>query len=417
MRFLKKYYFWIIAVVVLVQQMVSGGINNNLPSLFLVPVTEDLGISRGEFSLAYSLKGISALISAGLSGSILMRYGYRKSIMASLMLAVAGSAIFSFSESGMALALGNVIYGLSDGICIHAGTVKIISCWFHKRKGTILGLATAGTGIGGSIVCVLLSGVIQSGGWRNAYLCCAALTIAVLGGIFLLIKDRPEDMNLQPYGYGNMEETKAAPVKDWWAGFTMKQILRKPLFYMMCAGTFLSCICATMELNVLVAHLEDRGVSSSDAIAMQSVLLVLLALSKFGLGAAADRFGVRPVMMVCLSAGAASLIMFSAISTPWLAWAAIIVNALALPVTSVMIPLLSTSLFGYQSQMGCVGIFFAMVSAAGIVTAPIANSVYDQIGSYSPLFLVAACISGLLMILYPVMYKISDLSKKKLIDA
>ena len=416
MKFLKKHYYWIIAAIVLIQQMVSGGINNNLPSLFLVPVTQSLGISRGAFSLAYSLKGISAMISTGLSGGILLRYGYRKSVAVSLLISVAGLLILSLSQGGLAIALGHILYGLSDGICIHAGCTRILSSWFHKRKGTMLGLATAGTGIGGSLVCILLSDIIQNSGWRNAYLSSLALIAAVFVVLFLLVKDRPEDMGLQPYGYGSRETVKTTAVKDWWAGFSMKEIVRKPLFYMMCAGTFLSCVCATMVLNVLVAHLQDRGLQASDAVAMQSVLLLLLALFKFAFGAASDRFGVRPVMMICLSAGVTSLIMFSLLSSPWLAWVAIIVYAAALPVTTVMIPLLSATLFGYRAQISYVGIFFAMVSAAGIVTAPITNFIYDRIGSYSPVFLTASAISVFLMILYPIMYKMSDASRNKLIN-
>lgn len=414
MKFLKKHYFWIIAAVVLIQQMVSGGINNNLPSLFLVPVTQHLGISRGEYSLAYSLKGVSALISTGLSGGLLMRFGYRRSAMASLVMAIAGMVILSSCDNGFVFALGSIVLGLADGICISAGATRIITSWFHKRKGTVLGLATAGTGIGGSLVCILLSNVIESNGWRNAYLCCAAMTALILVLIVLLVKDRPEDIGLRPYGYGSKEIGRAVAGKDWWSGFSIKQMIKSPLFYLMCVGTFLSCVCATMVLNVLVAHLQDRGLSSSDAVSMQSILLLLLALYKFGLGAASDRFGARPVMMLCITASAASLVMFSLVSSPWLAWIAIIVYTAALPLTSVMIPLLSTSLFGYRAQVSCVGIFFAMASAAGIITTPLINSIYDHIGSYSPVFLIAAAVSGLLMILYPIMYRVSDVAREKL---
>lgn len=412
MKKLKNQYYWVIAVIILIQHMVSGGINNNLPSLFLVPVTQQLGITRGAYSLAFSLKGISAMISTALSGGIMMRYGYRKSVLVSLMIALGGMTILSFSGNGAVYALGCVVLGLGDGICVSAGAAKIVSSWFYRRKGAVLGLVTAGTGIGGSITCILLSDIIERNGWRSAYLCSAALIAAVLVMLFLLVKNHPEEMGLQPYGFGNIEKRKKVANKDWWPGFSMKEMTKKPLFYMMCVGTFLSFMCATMVLNVMVAHLQDRGVSTQDAVAMQSVLLLLLAGFKFIFGVASDRLGARPVMLLCLGCTAASLVAFALISSPAIAWVAIIIYAASLPITSVMVPLLSTSLFGYQAQTSCVGIFFATSQIASIVTAPIANLFYDKIGSYTPVFLAAAVVSVFLVILYLIMYKLSDTERK-----
>lgn len=414
MKHLKKHYFWVIAVIVLIQHMVSGGINNNLPSLFLVPVTQQLGISRGVYSLAYSLKGISAMISTALSGGIMLRFGYRKSVLVSLAVTFTGMIILSFSGNGMIFALGCVVLGMGDGICISAGAAKIVSSWFYCRKGTVLGFITAGTGIGGSLSCILLSNVIENNGWRNAYLCSAGLIAVVFVVLFLLVKNRPEEMGLQPYGFGNAEKGKTAANKDWWPGYSMKEMVRRPLFYMMCVGTFFSCVCATMVLNVMVAHLQDRGISTQDAVAMQSVLLLLLAAYKFAFGTASDRIGARPVMLCCLVCEVVSLALFGLISSPVMAWIAIAVYGAALPVTTVMIPLVSTSLFGYQAQTSYVGIFFAMAQVASIVTAPIANLFYDKLGSYTPVFLVAAIVSGLLIILYLIMYQMSDLQRKSL---
>ena len=373
MKFMKKNYYWVIAAIILIQHMVSGGLTNNLPSLFLVPVTQQLGISRGAYSLAFSLKGISAMISTALSGGIMLRYGYRKSVLVSLLIGVIGMTTLSFSENGVVFALGCVVLGLGDGVCVSAGAAKIVSSWFHRRKGTVLGIVTAGTGIGGSITCIWLSNIIVNNGWRNAYLFCAALIAGVFVILILLVKNQPEDVGLQPFGMGSMEEDKGLASKDYWPGFSMDQMTRGPLFYMMCTGTLLSCVCGTMVLNVLVAHLQDRGISAQDAVAMQSVLLLLLAVFKIIFGAASDRFGVRPVMVVCLLSEVVCLGLFAVVSSNIMAWIAVVVYGAALPVATVMIPLVSTSLFGYRAQVSCVGIFFTMGQIASIITQPIEN--------------------------------------------
>ena len=50
MNCLRKHYHWAIALVVLIELAIFSGILNNIISLHLIPVTEDLGISRGDFS-------------------------------------------------------------------------------------------------------------------------------------------------------------------------------------------------------------------------------------------------------------------------------------------------------------------------------------------------------------------------------
>ena len=56
MNSLRKHYHWVIALVVLIELAVFSGILNNIVSVHLIPVTEDLGISRGSFSLAFSVR-------------------------------------------------------------------------------------------------------------------------------------------------------------------------------------------------------------------------------------------------------------------------------------------------------------------------------------------------------------------------
>ena len=69
-----------------------------------------------------------------------------------------------------------------------------------------------------------------------------------------------------------------------------------------------------------------------------------------------------------------------------------------------MFPLLSVELFGWQGQSQYIGIIMAMTSASGIISAPIANYVRDNLGSYEPVFWGIAVMSLALMGLYAVLY-------------
>jgi MFS family permease len=108
----------------------------------------------------------------------------------------------------------------------------------------------------------------------------------------------------------------------------------------------------------------------------------------------------------------AGMILLTMVTGMTSAIIAIVIYSLALPILTVVIPLLGASLFGYQAQAKYTGIFLSMVSAASIVASPISNAIYDKIGTYTPVFYAAAGISVLLIGMYLVMYRLADKQKK-----
>ena len=88
---IKKNYHWIIVVVILLELGVYLGLHNNITSLYIIPITEDLGITRGSASLAYSARNLFSFLSTLFSGIAFAKFGYRK--LASLaLLIIAGRA-------------------------------------------------------------------------------------------------------------------------------------------------------------------------------------------------------------------------------------------------------------------------------------------------------------------------------------
>ena len=84
-RWLKRQYHWVILVVVFLQYFISAGLMNNLYSLFLIPVTNELNISRSAFSLSTIINCIPAFFSNLLFGVCYFRYGYRKLAVVALI--------------------------------------------------------------------------------------------------------------------------------------------------------------------------------------------------------------------------------------------------------------------------------------------------------------------------------------------
>ena len=71
--------------------------------------------------------------------------------------------------------------------------------WFQSHLGVVTGIVMAASGVGGSALSLVLSGIMESAGWRASLLFAAGLLAAVAVMIFFVMKDRPEELGLQPY--------------------------------------------------------------------------------------------------------------------------------------------------------------------------------------------------------------------------
>lgn len=409
LKYMKKHYHWIVAVVVFLMLAIDGGTINTLPGLHVVPVSEDMGISRAQFSLAISLKNVVAFISTLLSGILMVKFGFRT--MATIGLCMSAGAYFFLSQtdSHLGLALGICAIGLSAGFCSMSGANRIISTWFHRHKGAVLGFVSAATGFGGSAMTILQSAAIARSSWRASFLL-AAILLATMGVVlFLLIRNRPQSMNLLPLGDGEVIEHKESKHHErLWEGRTMKELTKGSVFYLMILATFLSCLSVYLVSQVCLPYMQGAEcLTLAQASGLYSILLLVMSGTKFLAGALCDSIGAKKITVLCLAFNAAGILALI-LANSYLAFlGAMLVFSIGLPLVTVTIPLLATELFGYKAQAEYSGIFLSMTYAATIIAAPISNAVFDAVHSYHPAFFSALALSLVTMLLYLLLYRLA----------
>jgi MFS family permease len=197
---IRKNYGWVILLIVFLEMLVYGGYVNSI-GVFTVPVTEELNVLRGNYSLAMSVRNVVKFFSILCSGFVFQHFGYRRPAMLSLVISAVALVIMASAKSLGMIAIANFLLGTVYGICVTAGAVRIIRSWFHKHQGFMLGLVTMSTGLGGSLMSGILTDIIVEHSWRIAYAFTAVLLL-VLAATYLLICDEPSQMGLLPYGEG-----------------------------------------------------------------------------------------------------------------------------------------------------------------------------------------------------------------------
>lgn len=412
MKALKRHYHWVIALIVFVEMIIYGGFLN-AGSVFIVPITESLGLNRGDYSMALVPRGVVAFFSTMVTGFLIQRFGYRKSAIVSLISFSGSLVILAFAKSLTMICISNSLLGLSYGVCTTAGAVRIIKSWFHKHQGLMLGVVTMATGVGGSIMSMTLTEIIIASNWRYAYIF-TALLVAILAILYLLLRDKPEEMNLRPYGEdavpGKKQVADAAHTE--WTGHNLQEILKEPQFYLMAFCTFLSCTNVYLTFNVVVPHFQDGGYTATEAAAFSSTLLLCLSAVKLAGGWLCDRIGAKSVTVLCAGCAAVGQFLLADVSNPVLCYIGIVMFAMGLLSTTITVPMLAMPLFGYRAFGSITGIFLAMVSLASMVAGPIVNLFYDWLGSYSPVFRVAALIDVILIGLYLLLFYLCEKEKK-----
>ena len=414
LKFLKKHYHWIIAAILFLVTCIRGGIANNLSALHTEPVSTAMKIPRAQFSLAISASSLAGMLSTMVSGAAVHRISSRVLMTGALL--VCGTAYFLMAkaESYGLFLVGNMMIGSMMGFCGDANNVRIVSAWFHKRRGMMLGLISSATAFGGSVICLWQTAVIEKSNYRSSFMLAAALFVfaSVLAVVF--VRTHPAKMGRHPYGDGEKIAYKKREHEDHWHGFDMKRLVRRPTFYMMVACTLFSNLLAYLAYYVIVPHFRQMGLTPMQASSMQSVLMMALAGTKILVGILCDKIGARKVTLLCVSIDAVALVLLTLASNYGIALLSIVCFSMALPIMSITIPMLASSLFGYRAQAQYNGIFLAMVPAAAIMAGPISNAVYDKIGTYSPVFLVAAGMTVPLVCIYLLMYRLADKDRAKL---
>lgn len=415
LSWIKKNYYWVIAAVGLMQLLIYGGAVNNFSAYHMIPVCEELGFSRTAFSLTNSARSILGVFSAVYSGTLIKKWGYRKTAALGMAMAAASYVIYATMQNYWMLLVGNCVLGLASGICATSGVSRLLNGWFHKYRGTVLGIVTSATALGGAVLGYIQAAAIEYVSWRLSFIIVAGLQLGVAVMIFLLVRNSPSDIGLTPYGEGYVDGKSKNKRTVSWAGFTMEMLKKRPAYYMLLVCAFLSCFCVLASQYNLVPYFKDCGMSETRASKIYGTMLLFLSVMKLGMGALCDAIGPKKVMMIAHGACALGLVLVLVLpQTDAAMIGALLVFDLAPPLTTMMFPLISMDLFGYQAQSQYIGVVMSMGSACGIVYAPLANFVRDTMGTYRPVFWFCAILAVALMGLYAILFAMVAKDRRKL---
>ncbi len=311
------YYGYWIVLAGFITQFVAVGMANYVVGSFLIPMTEEFGWSRAEFTASRSIGQIVFAATGFVIGSSIDRYGGRPFI-------VGGALLLSCSLYYLGSIDTLTEWLLVNGLMLTVGAAMIgnlvvnvtLGKWFVERRGRAVALAGMGISLAGILLPPVATYMVDVFGWRESWRLLGIGALLITLPAALLVRRRPEDYGLHPDGHSEEDVSAGmgeAAKQDFERSMTRAQAMRTSSFYFLVLAFGLFQISITVMLTQTIPLMTDANYSRLVASSMISLASVPAFLSKPLWGVLIDRYSPRKLaaMGAAVTGSAVVLIVVS----------------------------------------------------------------------------------------------------------
>ncbi|CAB5686348.1 Inner membrane protein yhjX [Delftia tsuruhatensis] len=293
------HYGWLVAAITFLT-MLTMSAALGLPGAMLQPLSREFGWSTEQISSSLALRFALFGLLGPFAAVFMERFGLRAVMCAGLLLVGGAMALVTqATQLWQLFVLWSLLLGMGTGLTALVLGAVVANRWFVARRGLVIGLLTASAATGQLAFLPLAAWMIEHWGWRSATVpvFAASALIAVLA--WALMRDRPADVGLAPYGGEPVPAGAAQPVAMTLATpfKVLAEAARNRTFWLL-AGTFFICGLSTNGLvqTHFISLCGDFGMS---AVPAASVLAMMGAFDFVGTvlsGWLSDRYDNRKLL-------------------------------------------------------------------------------------------------------------------------
>jgi MFS family permease len=405
----KFFYGWTIVAVGFLSHVACAFHLSSTLSVFLKPLTEDLGVSRGLFSLLRSGEILISALMAPFIGVLVDRYGGRWLVAGGALLAGAGFILLSQTTAFWQFLLIRWLLVTVGGVFMCSIVVTVtISRWFVKKRGRAIAIASLGQGMAKVGIPLLAASLFVWLGWRHTWTIFGLLTFAlVVVPALVFLRHSPEEMHLAPDGIpgatprsgaaDRRTEAEAAGANDvlWSRG----ELLRDSTFWLLCVTFGMANIgIAGLNLHVF-AYISDIGYPSFIAATVMSIIAFTQLGSTLLWGFVSEVVEVRKATVLMFVIQAAGLAVATATGALLPIYAGFFLYGVGLGGSLVLQEVIWANYYGRASLGAVRGLAVLITFGFGAAGAPFFGFLFDATGSYVlsfVLFVLALLLSAVL---------------------
>ena len=401
----KLFYGWyILAVSVLVMALCYAPVVS-CASLFVTPITEEFGFARSAFTITKTIASLVGMAVAPFFGKIMAKKHMHAVWVGSLLGVTAVFTGMSFASTLPQFYIISFIQGLFTTSAAMLPVNIVLTNWFRKKRGFIVSIAMAGSGIGGTVLSRLMGTMIVEHGWRYTYRFLALLILCILvPAVVLVIRRTPVEKGLKPYGE-EMDDTLKTErerqnagkrmEKEWDA--SLKELRSLPVFWAYVFGIALIAFTSAVIIHIPSA-VVDAGYTMEKAASISSLYLLIAVPGKMILGYIFDRFGVRAGIPFGGAVFLLSMLSLLVIQHPPVLYLMAVFFGFGACLSTVSPSIIASRTFGTKNYPEIFGVTTMLVNGGYAIGVPVIGLFYDMTGSYYPAWIVMGILAVLMTV-------------------
>ncbi len=368
--------------------------------IYVVAWSEELGWSRAGISVGYALLTLVSGLLGPFHGMLLERFGVRRVILVGLVAWAGGMTLLASVTTLTGFYIAMLVTGVGLAFAGFLSITTAVVPWFMRRRSTALALMSVGISLGGLLVPLVASLVVDVG-WRTTLLASGGVVLLAGLPLSVLMRRSPEAYGQLPDG-GPAEAARLAdrspvrPVRESRFDHTLQEALKTRAFWQLGVGHASALLVVSSVTVHLVAHVSDGlGFSLQRAAFAVALVTVISAAGHIIGGTLGDRIDKRILTGTAMVAHGTSLLVLA-----WMpGWSAVVtfavLHGLAWGVRGPLMGSLRADYFGashFGSIMGASMLVFMIGQLIGPV---LVGTLADVLGDYRVGFTVLAGVAML----------------------
>lgn len=359
-------------------------------AIFLLPITEDLGVSTTTLTLSSTYSTIVSFLVTPLAGTLMNKKSVRKLLFMGVLGMGLTMVAQSYVTSVYAYYAVIIIRTFFNPFALMMPFATLAARWFSKENRSFAtSIVFVGISLGGVLLSNPLAALIETIGWRLTYRFYGLVAVAVLSPLaLLLVRDYPDD-------YETMLQSESAREESGKADF--RSLLKDRRFLLVCAGmgciSFIGC-----SLYHISAYVQSLGYSAQFGATVISIYNFVCIFSKMIMGRLFDRRGLKAGILF----GALGIIgsyFLMAVSVFWSSTAFLILIACFYGIgntcQSITAPSLVSGIFGVKNYSEIYSKVSTVTMVISAVSTPVISAIYEAGGSYFGAWVLCVILSVL----------------------
>jgi MFS family permease len=293
------HYGWVVAAVTFLTMLVTAGAVG-APGVFILPLQKEFGWETADISVALAIRLLLFGLMGPFAAALMNRYGLRRMAMIALALIVTGLLLsLGMTRVWQLILLWGFVIGIGTGLTALVLGATVATRWFTARRGLVVGLLTASSATGQLLFLPMLAALTERLGWRvSIMLMCGAMALALLA-VMALMRDRPSDVGLAPYGETTIAPAPAAAAAPLSSLFlsplaALRDAAKTRVFWVLFATFF---ICGASTNGLIQTHFiplcADFGLPAVGAASVLAMMGIFDFIGTVGSGWLSDRYDNR----------------------------------------------------------------------------------------------------------------------------